>query len=106
MPRARFGQIHLFNNFWSPVGNSYCVGLGVSANILAENNVFRGVGNPFNVTSYASADSVLESRVNLFEKTTGNTKGTGGAAAVPPYDYVAEHPCAITEEIMALSGPR
>jgi pectate lyase len=106
MPRVRFGQIHLYNNFWSSYGSSYCVGLGVSANILVENNVFRRVGNPFNVDSYSSPDSVLESRVNLFEMTTGNKIGRGGAAVPPPYDYVAEHPCAITEEIMALSGPR
>lgn len=106
MPRVRFGQVHLFNNFWSSFGNAYCVGLGVSANILAENNVFRMVGNPFNVIDYASPDSVLESRGNLFEKTTGNVAGKGGAATVPPYDYLAEDPCLVPDAVMALSGPR
>jgi pectate lyase len=106
MPRVRFGQIHLVNNFWSSFGNAYCVGLGVGANILAENNVFRRVGNPFDIVDYASPDSVLESRGNLFEQATGNTKGVGGPALASPYEYVAEDPCAITDAIMALSGPR
>ena len=106
MPRVRFGQIHLFNNLWSSLGNAYCVGLGVSANVLVENNVFRMVRDPFDVTDYASPDSVLESRGNLFEKTTGNVAGKGGPATAPPYEYAAEDPCLITDAIMALSGPR
>jgi pectate lyase len=105
MPRVRFGQIHLFNNYWSSTGNSYCVGLGVTANVLAENNVFRQVANPFNITSYANADSVLEARNNLFELTSGNTSGLRGPATPPPYQYTAEDPCAVVEE-MTESGPR
>ena len=87
-------------------GNAYCVGLGVGASILAENNVFRGVNIPFNVTSYADATSVLEARANLFEGVKGNTAGVGGAAFTPPYDYTVEDPCTAAAEIIAQSGPQ
>jgi pectate lyase len=106
MPRARFGEIHLFDNLWTSVSNSYCVGLGVGASILAENNTFRGVNEPLNITSYADATSVLEARGNLFEGTMGNTAGVGGAAFVPPYDYTVEDPCVAAAEIIAQSGPQ
>ena len=91
-PRVRFGEIHLYNNLWTSVSNSYCIGLGVGASILTESNVFRGVNIPFNITSYADDTSVLEARSNLFEGVTGNTVGVGGAAFVPPYDYTVEDP--------------
>jgi pectate lyase len=106
MPRVRFGQIHLFDNLWTSTGNSYCIGLGVGASILAENNIFRGVNEPFNVTSYADATSVLEPRANLFEAIKGNTAGVGGAAFTPPYDYTTELPCVAATEIIAQSGPQ
>jgi pectate lyase len=105
MPRVRFGQIHLFNNFWTSAGDSYCVGLGVSANILVEKNIFRKVHDPFNITSYSDANSVLESRGNYFEATTGNTSDKGGPAATPPYDYVAEDPCTVPDAVTILAGP-
>ena len=106
MPRVRFGQIHLFNNLWTPLSDAYCIGLGVSANILAEKNAFHHVNNPFDVTDYADASSVLQSVGNLFEATSGNTTGVGGDAATPPYDYFADEPCAVVDAIMAHAGPQ
>lgn len=49
-PRVRFGQVQLFNNYFSgskthPVyAHSYSVGAGVSAKILSSNNVFEIAG--------------------------------------------------------------
>lgn len=78
----------------------------MNANILVENNVFRRVANPFDVIDYSDATSVLESRWNLFEATTGNTGDRNAPAATPPYDYVADDPCSVPDTVMALSGPR
>ncbi len=106
MPRARYGEIHLFDNLWTSGGNAYCIGLGVGASILAEKNIFRGTNTPFDVTDYADATSVLEARANLFEGVKGNTAGVGGAAFTPPYDYTTEDPCTAAVEIMAQAGPQ
>src|SRR5215471_14577776 len=51
-PRVRFGKNHLYNNLWTSSGNNYCVGVGVGANILMQNNVFNGVKTPINNTSF------------------------------------------------------
>jgi pectate lyase len=107
MPRVRFGKIHLFNNLWTSYGNKYCVGLGVSANILAEGNAFEGVSIPFNVTDYISAESVLVATGNLFVSTTGNTSGRGTSVFVPPpYDYVVDDVCGVADAVMRGAGPQ
>src|SRR6185295_19067575 len=54
-PRARFGQIDIFNNLYTSTAASYCVGLGFNANILTENNVFIGVRNPINSAEFSNA---------------------------------------------------
>ena len=41
MPRVRFGQVHVVNNYYNSSGNSYCVGAGFESDLLVENNVFE-----------------------------------------------------------------
>lgn len=56
-PRVRFGQVHLFNNYYYNMGgygramgyansNGYGIGVGVSAQIYSENNFFEQVVHP------------------------------------------------------------
>lgn len=58
-PRARFGQIHLYNNYYTgntdatSYGMSYYIGMGAESSILSENNVFDITG------SQASAARVI-----------------------------------------------
>ncbi|HSV89007.1 MAG TPA: right-handed parallel beta-helix repeat-containing protein, partial [Bacteroidales bacterium] len=44
-PRVRFGQVHVFNNFYSNIV-MYGIGIGDSAQIISENNFFDGVATP------------------------------------------------------------
>jgi pectate lyase len=101
MPRARFGQIHVFNNLYTPTGNLYCVGAGVGVNIRAENNVFVGATRPFDTTSFSDANTVVQA--------TGNI----GAAAVnlrapaftPPYAYMLDDATTVQAAVTAGAGP-
>lgn len=44
-PRVRFGQVHIFNNYYQGV-TSYGIGIGVGAHIVSESNFFEGVSSP------------------------------------------------------------
>lgn len=106
MPRVRFGENHLFNNLYTSADNNYCVGLGVSGNVLLENNVFIGVDDPINSTSYSNAASVVESRGNIYTDTAGDTADFGSGVFTPPYAYTLDAPSAVEALVRAGVGPR
>jgi pectate lyase len=44
MPRVRFGQVHVFNNYYSALASGgYCHGVGVECQIKVENNYYNAV---------------------------------------------------------------
>jgi pectate lyase len=90
MPRVRYGQVHVFNNLYTARGNSYCVGLGVFANILTEANVFYEVKNPIESSSYSNDQSVIASRDNLYVQSAGSNQDRGSGVFTPPYDYAVD----------------
>ncbi len=82
MPRVRYGQVHVVNNYFNSTGNSHCVRAGREANLLVESNSFEGVKTPIDL--YQNDFTAVTSRNNLFVSTTGNTAGSG-TAFTPPY---------------------
>ena len=84
MPRARFGQIHVVNNYYRSTGNDYCIGAGYEADLLIENNVFEVTDNP--IKYIGGAATAAELKNNLFVNVTGNKTGQG-TAFTPPYPY-------------------
>jgi pectate lyase len=106
MPRVRFGKVHLFNNLYTSAGNQYCVGLGFDANILTENNAFIGVNNPIESEHHSNAESVIVSRGNLYDDTTGQTADKGSNAFTPPYPYRTVEASAVRAAVTQGAGPR
>jgi pectate lyase len=98
MPRARFGQIHAFNNLFTSAGDNYCIRAGVSAKILTENNVFQGVKDPFDI-----AGGSVVSKGNLFTKVSGRTTGSG-TAFTAPYAYTLASTSGLASAIMSGAG--
>ena len=49
MPRVRFGQVHVFNNYYGNFSktNNYCEGVGNECQIRLDNNYFDNVKNPW-----------------------------------------------------------
>jgi pectate lyase len=102
MPRVRFGQVHVFNNYYSSSGNNYCVRAGVEANILVENNYFEGVDSPHEVDA---SGAIIEASGNAYSGTSG-AQDDNGDAFDPPYAYTAESAESARAAVMANAGPQ
>jgi pectate lyase len=109
MPRVRFGQVHVFNNYFSSAGNNYCVRAGANAHLLIEGNYFDGVNSPhqFNSTADEATASITE-RNNTYMSTTGDraTGGKGAPFTSVPYAATIEPSAGIAATVQACAGPR
>jgi pectate lyase len=96
MPRSRFGDVHVFNSYYSARRNSYCIRAGVETRILAEHNYFDHVSDPFDIEA---ATGIIEARENQFDGTRASV--TVSTAFTPPYAYTADPvntvPCAVSQ---------
>ncbi len=106
MPRARFGQVHLFDNLYTATGNDYCIGVGNGVSILSENNVFIGVANP--IKSYSTdGTGVIKSNNDVYTNTSGNSSDVGtGTVFTPPYSATLDPTSGLEAAIRAGAGPK
>jgi pectate lyase len=106
MPRARFGQVHLFDNLYTATGNDYCIGVGNGVSIRADNNVFIGVADP--IKSYSTdGTGVIESNGNVYTNTTGSSADVGsGTVFTPPYTATIDPTSGLEAAIRAGAGPK
>jgi pectate lyase len=109
-PRIRFGQNHLFNNYWSSDVANYCVRAGIQARILLEGNFFDGVDDPH---EFNNADDQLTANItadasNVYQMTTSDMAVGGGGPAFtdPPYEYELEAAAAIPDAVSSGAGPQ
>jgi pectate lyase len=104
-PRVRFGDVHIFNNLYTSSGDNYCIGVGVSANILDENNAFIGVSDPIDSADYSNSASIVVSKGNLYSGTSGMTANKGSTAFTPPYPYTLDAASAVQSAVQSGAGP-
>jgi pectate lyase len=114
-PRVRFGQVHLFNNYY--VGdkkadvykNSYSIGPGTNARVLSNANVFE-------IANAANCDAIIR---NPGDATAGAFKDSGsllnGAALgtcalaatpgwTPPYAFTPRPAALVKANALAMAG--
>jgi pectate lyase len=112
---VRFGQVHLFNNYYvgsksaSVYKNSYSVGAGTNAKILSNANVFE-------IAGAAGCDAMVK---NPGDATAGTFKDSGsllngaalGACAVssattwtPPYAFTPRPAALVKANALAQAG--
>jgi pectate lyase len=117
MPRVRFGEVHVFNNYYSATNDIYCVAAALDSSLLVENNYFDGVLNPHVFFSFnGSTSSFSEPTAQMVA--TGNTyignsnldggmQSGQGSAFVPDYSASLEPADgALVEEIQLCAGPQ
>lgn len=100
MPRARYGDIHIFNNYYSSVGNNYCIRSGVNARLLVEGNFFHNVSDPMVLDG---SGQVVE-RDNMFQYAQG-ARAVRGEGFEPPYAYQLDPEVDILTLVPAGAGP-
>ncbi|HET9959799.1 MAG TPA: hypothetical protein VFQ61_35140 [Polyangiaceae bacterium] len=109
MPRVRFGQVHVFNNYFSSAGNNYCVRAGVGAALLVENNFFDGVKSPHEFNSDEDQKTAnITVRGNVYQNTSGvqATGGGGPAFTSAPYPTNMDAANGIKDLVQSCAGPR
>lgn len=101
-PSLRFGTGHVYNNYFQNVTND-AVHSRENAQMLVQNNVFRGVKTPIMTTG----DSKVDGYVNI----SGNDFGGGtnkitrvGSFTHPPYGYTLDPTSSVISEVTAYSG--
>ncbi|MGC4129165.1 MAG: T9SS type A sorting domain-containing protein [Bergeyella sp.] len=101
MPRIRYGQVHLVNNYFSSSVSNKCIYAGYKANVLIESNYFEGVKNPISLETgnFTAAQSVN----NIFSGTSGTSAGSG-TAFTPPYSYTAISAADVKQTVMNGAG--
>jgi len=103
MPRVRFGKVHVYNNYYSASGNSYCVGVGKSANIRLESNYFEGVNNPWK--KYGDGIINFNSKPQVFVNSTKPTWATSSSSVfTPSYSYTLDTASNVKSKVKAGAG--
>ncbi len=101
MPRLRFGQVHIVNNYFNCTGNNHCVRAGKEANLLVESNYFDGVSTPIDL--YQNNFTAVTSRNNTLVSTSGNSAGSG-TAFTPPYTLTITPSANVKSLVMGAGG--
>jgi pectate lyase len=110
MPRVRFGQVHVFNSYYSAKGNNYAVGAALQARVVVENNVFDDVTHPHifydgETTAQMVAEGNLYVGASASNPSEGQQSGQG-TAFDPPYDYTLDPANGVAAVVKANAGPR
>lgn len=103
MPRVRFGQVHIYNNYYTCTDNNYCIRLGVEAELFVENNYFYQVDEPIDTKD---PSSILECKFNFFNSCTHVYYVQNGPddAFTPPYSYTPDVVFNVPSIVMSGAG--
>jgi pectate lyase len=104
MPRVRFGEVHVFNNYYASAPTDAAITAAFRAQLLVENNFFDGVATPTRIVTGSTPAPELRAIGNAFAG-TAPAIATAGNAFVPPYAYVADVASGIPEQVGTGSGP-
>lgn len=114
-PRVRYGQVHLFNNFYSGnktaavYAHSYSVGVGKSGQIRSNNNVFavNGAADCGAVVTTLSADAVSafsDSGSTLNGAALGACGVSGAVGWAVPYTFTPRPVALVKANALAQAG--
>ena len=102
MPSATKARLHMYNNYFTCEGNSYCSNARDKTELLSEHNYYEGVRNPL----YTEDGAMLKTAGNIFEKCTGMMEKKNEDVFDPPYKYSPDKAGKVPGIVRAGAGVR
>ena len=114
MPRVMYGRAHIYNNYYTCEGNTYCIGVDSYASALIENNYFKNVNSPHKFMYPTNAlPASITARGNEYDnskgsKDDGQKKSDNEVVEFDStvYDYKLNDAEDVPEIITAYAGPK
>jgi pectate lyase len=106
-PRVRFGQVHIFNNYYGAPDIYTCIGLGCASQVLAESCDFDGMKRPWR--SRGEEGKCEEGRIqwnddNIYNHPKLILEGRNEVVFKPPYAYKLDAGKNVKEIVMKNAG--
>jgi len=105
MPRIRFGDVHVFNNYMNAPGAIAAVAAGTEAKVVVENNHFENL-NDAHFFHEGSTTAQIAASGNAYVNTTGKRDVGQGSAFTPPYQYTLDPVDSVPCDVPEGAGPR
>ncbi len=102
MPAARKALVHMYNNFFTCSGNSYCSNAREHAEILSEGNYYEKVQNP----CYGEDGGKVRAVKNIYKDCTGKIAKGDDKVFTPPYEWQVDKAGKVPEIVRAGAGAR
>lgn len=83
MPSGSYSNAHVYNNYFSSSGNSYCTNARIGTHWLVQNNYYNGVNNPCNYQD----GGIMQISGNTYSNCTGNQFTASSGTVTVPYSY-------------------
>lgn len=103
MPRVRYGDVHVFNNYFNTPGNNYAIRIAIASELLIENNSFENVDDPFEKFVTSGPNGLASASGNQFVN-TGGSMDAGDSVFSPTYDYTLDDAAAVKSLVLASAG--
>jgi pectate lyase len=111
MPRVRYGQVHVFNDYYNDEGTDslYCIGLGCSAHVLLESSCFEGAKTPWRTQPSSESAGCVPGVIqwnddNVFEACKVPTELPNSTVFKPSYTYKLDAGKDVKEVVIKNAG--
>jgi pectate lyase len=102
MPAARKARVHMYNNYFTCSGNSYCSNARRDAELLSEANYYEKVQNP----CYSEDGGKVKTVKNIYKDCTGKIARGNDDVFDPPYEWKVDPAGRVPEIVRAGAGAR
>jgi pectate lyase len=105
MPSQRFGQSHVYNNYYNCAGDNHATNVRLQAQMLSENNFYDTVANPL-FKGFTLDGQLIRASGNVYTNCTGSIDPGTDFVFTPPYAYVLDSTADVPRLVTSGAGAR